>query len=477
MTAAPTPSPKKPATKAAAKKAPAKKAAGKKAPTKKAAAKKTPAKKPAAKKATTKKAATKKTTPRRQVATTTAPRRKYDLTLFGATGFTGQLVAKWPAGPHRPTCGSPPAGRDRGRVEQVSGSAGARLRDRHRPTPATTDRWLPWPPTRQPSSPPWSLRPVRAKPVVAACAAAGTHHCDLTGEVLFMRDSIDRYDEVARASGARMHSCGFDSIPSDLGVLALSLAATADDPEARLRSTRLVVTGMKGGVSGGTIASGLGEMERAGSDPTAARILSDPYSLSPDRSAEPVPGDGADPRGPVRDEVIGAWLAPFLMGPINSRVVRRSNALNDYAYGRDFRYAEYLATGDGTLGRLAAIGVSAGMATLGAAMSLEPLRAIAAKVMPEPGEGPDAEARAQGRFSIELHTRTTTGVPYRARVAALGDPGYAATAMMLATTGMALATADDLPPAAGVLTPATGLGESLITALKRAGMTLEARRV
>ena len=113
--------------------------------------------------------------------------------------------------------------------------------------------------------------------MVAACAEAGTHYCDLTGEVLFMRDSIDRYDDIARASGARIvHSCGFDSIPSDLGVLALQLAATADDPKAELGDTRLVVTGAKGGVSGGTIASGLGELERAGSDATAARVLADP---------------------------------------------------------------------------------------------------------------------------------------------------------------------------------------------------------
>lgn len=448
--------------KASARKAPAKKSTATKKASSAKVAKKAPAPKPSAKGSAAK------------------PSRTYDLTVFGATGFTGRLVAKYLAGHAPADMRIALAGRDRGRVEQIRDEIGGRAHDFGIVTANVKDDASLAAMAADTTALITTVGPYASYglPVVAACAEAGTHYCDLTGEVLFMRDSIDRYDDIARASGARIvHSCGFDSIPSDLGVLALQLAATADDPKAELGDTRLVVTGAKGGVSGGTIASGLGELERAGSDATAARVLADPYSLSPDRGAEPTPGDAADPKGPVHDDVVGAWLAPFLMGPINSRVVRRSNALGDYSYGRGFRYQEYVATGDGPLGRLSAFGLSAGMATAAAALGLDPVRSLAAKILPDPGEGPGEEARAQGRFSIVLNTRTKQGVPYRAKVAAQGDPGYAATAMMLATTGMTLATGTDLPDVAGVLTPATGIGEPLITALKRAGMTLEAARV
>ena len=409
--------------------------------------------------------------------TTTRRRPDHDIVLYGATGFTGKLVAARLAKNAPTGTKIALAGRSRDRLGIVRDELSGRAGD--------------WPLVIADSSDEKSLGAMAEStntvittvgpyaeyglPVVEACAKAGINYCDLTGEVLFMRESIDRYDAIARANKARIvHSCGFDSIPSDLGVLALSLAARHDDPEARLLGTRFIVTGAKGGVSGGTIASGLNELERAKDDKRVAELLADPYSLSPDRAEEPR-GEVPQPRGVTRDDVVGAWLAPFIMGPINSPVVRRSNALADYAYGRDFQYAEYVSCGDGVGGRLAAAGMALGMTVGEAALSIPQVRSLAGKVLPEPGEGPSDETRAKGYFSIALHTRTADGVPYRAKVAAQGDPGYAATSMMLATTGLTLA-GDGVPRRYGVLTPSTAVGELLIHNLRLAGMTIQARK-
>ena len=186
-------------------------------------------------------------------------------------------------------------------------------------------------------------------PVVEACARAGTHYADLTGEVLFMREAIDRFDALAAESGARIvHSCGFDSIPSDLGVLLLHEAVTADGT-GQLEDTTLVVRAMKGGPSGGTIASLQGTVDDARRSPELARLLADPYALSPDRDAEPRLGPEPDLRGVQHDHELGMWVGPFIMGSINTRAVRRSNALQDWAYGPRFRYREVMGFGSGPL--------------------------------------------------------------------------------------------------------------------------------
>ena len=466
-----TPAKKTSAAPRSAKQTPAKKAPA----TKKAAAKKAPAKKTTA--TATKKAAS--TKPATKKAATTAPRPEHDLVVYGATGFTGRLVAAYLARHAPGDLKVALAGRSKGKLERVRDELGGRAD--HFPLvvadsgdPASLARMAAGTRALITTVGPYAKYGL---PVVEACALAGTNYCDLTGEVLFMRDSIDKYESVAKANKARIvHSCGFDSIPSDLGVLALARAVAHDDPDARMLETRMIVLSAKGGISGGTIASGLYEMDRAHDDDHAGKVLSDPYALSPDRGAEPTPGDGSDPRGVTHDAVVGAWLAPFLMGPINSRVVRRSNALTDWSYGRQFRYAEFMSTGDGVSGRLAATGMAVGMALGEAALSLPPVRSMAERVLPEPGDGPGDEARAKGYFNISLHTRSTAGVPYRAKVAAKGDPGYAATAMMLATTGMTLAGAG-LPTNYGVLTPATAIGDLLTTNLRLAGMTIEAGRV
>jgi short subunit dehydrogenase-like uncharacterized protein len=285
-----------------------------------------------------------------------------------------------------------------------------------------------------------------------------------------MRDTIDRFHAVAQGSGARIvHNCGFDSIPSDLGVLLLHEAAGED-----LADTTLVVRAMKGGPSGGTIASMTGQIDDMRSSRDLARVVSDPYALSPDRDAEPDLGREDDVRGPVHDDDLGLWLAPFVMAAINTRVVRRSNALQDWAYGRRFRYREATAMGSGTLGRVKATGFSGGVGALIAGMSFGPSRKVLDRVLPSPGEGPSEKARTNGFFRIEVHTRTATGKRLSCRVAAQGDPGYAATSVMLGESALALALDEErLPQRAGVLTPATGLGTALVDRLRAAGQTFD----
>jgi short subunit dehydrogenase-like uncharacterized protein len=411
--------------------------------------------------------------------TSAIPRRSHDITVFGATGFTGSLVAKYLARKAPSDVRIALAGRNSEKLAEVRRSLGGHATD--------------WPMIIADSADAASLARMAADSravvttvgpfsahglgLVGACAAAGTHYADITGEVLFMRESIDRFDAAARASGARIvHSCGFDSIPSDLGVLMLHVAAKHHDGVGHLDQTHLIVRRMKGGFSGGTARSGLAEVEAGAKDPAAAKILADPYSLSPDRSREPQAAPSG--WGVRHDDVVGVWVAPFLMADINTRVVRRSNALSDYAYGHGFTYDESMSTGAGPRGRLSAMAMAGALSVGRIATRVEPVRGLLGHVLPESGEGPSEHARENGMFDIVVYGRTPQRVLFRAVVAADGDPGYAATSLMLSTSGLTLVRdADSLPSGGGVWTPATGMGLTLVNNLKRAGMTLTAARV
>jgi short subunit dehydrogenase-like uncharacterized protein len=309
-------------------------------------------------------------------------------------------------------------------------------------------------------------------PVVEACARAGTHYADLTGEVLFVREAIDRFDAVAQESGAKIvHACGFDSVPSDLATLLLAERAKADGAGG-LGDVRLVAT-LKGGASGGTIDSMRAQVEALADDSSLRRTVTDPYALSPDRSAEPDTRQPADAGLPARTPE-GRWTAPFVMASFNTRIVRRSNALQDWGYGRGLRYEEVMGVGSGPLGAATAVGVTAGLAGALAAMSFAPTRALLDRVLPAPGTGPSEEARRNGWFRMVVDATAESGRKYRATAAGQGDPGYAATAVMLGESALALALdGDRLPDRAGSLTPATALGDVLVERLRAAGHTYE----
>jgi short subunit dehydrogenase-like uncharacterized protein len=405
--------------------------------------------------------------------------RELDVVLFGATSFVGRLCAEYLSRAAPPEARIGLAGRSLARLSDLQASLDGRaaawpllladVTDRHSLSElAQTARVVAT-----------TVGPYRryGLGVLEECARAGTHYADLTGEVLFMRDAIDQFDALAAENGARIvHSCGFDSIPSDLGVLLLHEAVTTDGTGA-LEDTTLVVRAMKGGPSGGTIASLQGTVDDARRSPELARVLADPYALSPDRDAEPRLGPEPDLRGVQHDHELGMWVGPFIMGSINTRAVRRSNALQDWAYGPRFRYREVMGFGSGPRAAMQAGAVAGGVGALVAGLSIPPARAVLDRVLPSPGEGPNEKQRERGFFRIEIHARTSSGARYLCHVAAQGDPGYKATAVMFGESSLSLALdGNRLPQRAGVLTPATAIGHTLIERLRVAGATLEVER-
>ncbi|WP_104525343.1 saccharopine dehydrogenase family protein [Blastococcus atacamensis] len=404
--------------------------------------------------------------------------RTHDLVVYGATGFVGRLLAGYLAQSAPQGTRIALAGRSRPRLEDVRAALPPGARN--------------WALVEADSTDENSLRALAGStrvlattvgpyaryglPVVEACARAGTHYADLTGEVLFVRDAIERCDAVARETGARIvHACGYDSIPSDLSTLLLAQRAR-EDGAGGLTDVRLVATA-RGGFSGGTIDSMRAQVEALEKEPALRRVVGDPFALSPDRAAEPDTRQPRDAGLPTRTPD-GRWTAPFVMAPFNSRIVRRSNALQDWVYGRGLRYGEVMGTGRGPMGAVAAAGITAGLLGVVSAMSLAPTRALLDRVLPAPGTGPGEAARQKGWFRMVLDATAEDGRRYRATAAGTGDPGYAATAVMLGEAALALAVdGDRLPDRAGSLTPATALGEVLVERLRAAGHTYEVTAV
>ena len=308
--------------------------------------------------------------------------------------------------------------------------------------------------------------------LVVACARGGTHYCDLTGEVFWMRRMIDAHQDDAVASGARIvHTCGFDCIPSDLGVYFVQREMNARHGVAAPR-VKLRVAGFQGGGSGGTAASGLNMLEEAGRDPEVARIGEDPYALNPkDRRSGP---DGPDRNAPAWDADFEQWTGPFMMAGIDTRVVRRSNALLGYAYGAGFRYDEAMLMGAGPGGFVKAAGLAAALRSGMAAMKLAPVRRLAASRMPAPGEGPSKETRESGYWDVRLVAEhpDDPAKNLRARLTGDRDPGYGSTAKMLGESAVCLAL-DPLSSLPGFLTPASCMGDPLLERLQQnAGITV-----
>jgi short subunit dehydrogenase-like uncharacterized protein len=406
--------------------------------------------------------------------------RDLDVVVFGASGFVGRLTAEHLAAhaPDGTRIGL--AGRSEERLAEVRASLGAVAAE--------------WPLIVADVDDPASLAALAARTrvlattvgpylkyglgVVEACASAGTDYVDLTGEVLFVRESLDHWADVARHTGARIvHSCGFDSIPSDLGVLMLAEAARADDA-GTLEETVLVVRSFGGGVSGGTIDSARTMAMAVAEDRSLGRLLADPYALSPDRDSEPDTRQPSDAARIRHSSGLGTWVGPFVMASYNTRIVRLSNSLQDWAYGRTFRYGEEMAYGADVLAPARAAAVNAGLVAGLAAFAFGPTRAVVDRFLPKPGEGPSEETRRNGHFTVEVRSRTTSGATYSAVVAADGDPGYQATAVMLGESALALVhDRDRLPDRAGVLTSASGIGSLLADRLRAQGFTMTVERV
>jgi len=307
--------------------------------------------------------------------------------------------------------------------------------------------------------------------LVEACARNGTHYCDLTGEVPWMQRMIEANHDTAADSGARVvFTCGFDSIPSDIGTYFVQreMRARHGVPCARVQYR---VTGASGGFSGGTVASMLHMLDEADRDPAVGKALTEPYSLNP--KGEQLGPDQPEGTGVFNDDDFGQWVAPFVMAGINTKVVRRSNALLDYAYGRGFEYDEGILTGSGPLGFAKAAGTAGGMVAMNLAMGQGWLRRAVSGRLPQPGDGPSREKQERGNFDIRLRGEhpSDPAKTLWARVQGDRDPGYGSTSKMLAESALALAQ-DDLTVGGGCWTPASAMGDQLLERLPaHAGVT------
>jgi saccharopine dehydrogenase (NAD+, L-lysine-forming) len=320
-------------------------------------------------------------------------------------------------------------------------------------------------------------------PVVAACAAAGTDYLDLAAEVPFVRRSIDAHHEQSVETGARIvHSCGFDSIPSDLTVYALHQRVVTDRA-GELADTAFVLrtANYAMGFSRGTVDTML-ELMRAGfGDPATRRMLDDPYSLSPDRAAEPDLGPQPDVslhRGEeLAPEMAGLWTSGYLMALYNTRCVRRTNALLGWEYGRRFRYSEAASMGSSPVAPVMAAMTNAtisGASRLGGAYLRMLPPGLFESLIPRPN-GDDAP---RGHYRVETYATTTSGARYVSSMAQDGDPGYAATAVLLGESALTLARdRDQLPERHGVLTPASAMGDALLKRLAAVGVTVHVARL
>lgn len=401
--------------------------------------------------------------------------RLHDLVVFGATGFTGRLVAE-----HLKERGEAAgdwaiAGRNPQKLERVAGDLGIDV-----------------PQVVVDSTDPDAMAAMAAstrvvcttvgpyarfgEPVISACAEHGTDYVDLAGEPQWIRRMIDRYHDEAVASGARIvHCCGFDSIPSDLGTLYAQTAMQDRHGGVHAEHVRLRVKGARGGTSGGTLASMVQVMEEAAADPEVAAVLEDPYSLLPagERNGPHVPEHST----PEYDDDFASWIAPFVMELVNAKVVRRSNALLGYPWGREFRYDEAVLTGDGLGGRARATAIAAGTGATSLALTSSTVRGLADRFLPDSGSGPDRAAREAGFFDLRILAEhpQDRAKDVLVRVTGDRDPGYGATSRMLGEAALALAQ-DESEIGGGSWTPASALGHALIDRLQsHAGITFEVR--
>ncbi len=310
------------------------------------------------------------------------------------------------------------------------------------------------------------------EPLVKVCCETGTDYCDLTGETPWIGRMIAAHEAAAKASGARIvHCCGFDSIPSDLGVWTLQQAAVVKFAKP-CTEVKMRVKAMKGGASGGTVASLLNVVREAATNPALRRELANPYSLCPPESQPKLRQRSVN--GAAYDTDFNAWCAPFVMAAINTRVVFRSNAITKVADPAKFKYDEAMLTGEGVKGRLSALGLAGGLGGFVVAAALPPSRWLLEKfVLPAPGDGPSPEAQENGFFDLRFFGRTEDGQTLRVKVTGDRDPGYGSTAKMLGQAAACLA--NDISKSekpGGFWTPATIFGEALVTRLvKDAGLT------
>ena len=404
--------------------------------------------------------------------------RDHDLIVYGATGFTGGLVARYLADHAADGLRVALGGRDRRALERSRATLPARASG--------------WPLVEAASDDPASLARMAAStravlttvgpyarlgmPLVSACVEERTDYVDLTGEVPFIRACIDRYQAPAVEQGVRLvNTCGVISGPIDLAVWDLARRVAADGA-GELTDVIGLVTHGDSQRSGGTSASTLEGLAAARTDPSVRELLTDPYSLSPDRPGEPDLGPQPDRSGFDFDERLGTWLGPFWYERVNTRIVRRTNALLGYSYGRRFRYREAVALGTGRDALLRRVRMTAELAWV--PLALNPrlggaVESVLRRLWPQPGSGPDETARRGNSLTADVIGTTTSGATYGEHLDVAMDP-YDATAVVMGEMGLSLVLdRDHVPRLTGLLTPAAAGQGALLERLRARGLTIE----
>lgn len=399
--------------------------------------------------------------------------RLYDVVLYGASGFVGQQTVQYFARhASLEQLHWAIAGRNRQKLEVVRDAVGVAVdvlvadsQDQQ-----AVDAIVAQTRVLLSTAGPFALY---SDALVDACVRCKTHYVDITGETPWVKTLIDRYHAQAGADGTRIiPCCGFDSVPSDLGTylvvrhLQRELGTSCQRVKAYFQAN--------GGVNGGTLASAFNLY-----DSQEAAQVSHPFLLNPSPPQTQSELDrNRDPQAPAFDADLNTWVAPFFMGPVNTRIVRRSSALYEEwqePYGTNFAYQEYLKF-DEPLAALKATGVTAGLALFATVLQQPQLRSLLQPFLPQPGDGPSEQTMNTGWFSCELVGTAMDGRKVRGLIRDQGDPGNRATVKFVCESALALALQPDQLPGGqtrgGILTPATGLGEVLAERLRRAGMTI-----
>lgn len=419
-------------------------------------------------------------------------KRSYAVVLYGATSFVGQITAHYLAqfladkdnkyGPDSEPVTWAIAGRDQDKLEKLQAELSAAQKDGKAEVKVdiivanSNDDTSLDEMTKQAQVVISTVGPYLkyGEPLIKSCTKNGTDYVDLTGEAIFIKDMMDKYQDDAKKSGARIvNSCGFDSIPSDLGVYFTQQQAEEKFDES-CTVINMRVKAAKGGLSGGTIASMATIFEEVGQDKARRKQVANPYLLNDDEDAPSVRQDNVSK--PEYDDEHDRWLAPFVMASINTRIVHRSNQLLGYEYGRDFKYDEAMWMKDGFKGKLMSYGMSIGLLGFATAMMIKPSRELLSKhVLPKSGSGPSKEEQENGYFDIRFFGKTTKNDTINTKVTGDKDPGYGSTSRMLAQSALCLAqdiARDDVK--GGFWTPASAMGDKLLTRLEtHAGLSFE----
>ncbi len=402
--------------------------------------------------------------------------REYDVVLYGASGFTGRQTVQYFAKHVNPDqVRWAIAGRNRQKLEAVRAQIGpiaanVDVLEADSQDQAAVDAMVARTRVMLNTAGPFALY---GDAIVNACVRLKTHYVDITGETPWVKNLMVRYHNQAASDGTRIIPfCGFDSVPSDLGTYLV--VRHIQKELGVLCSTVKAYFQLYGGFNGGTLASGLNLQ-----DSGQLALARDPFLLNPLREHSKQEMErNRDPEEPQYDQDLGAWVAPFFMGPVNTRVVRRSSALHEQwqeAYGLDFSYQEYLKF-DEPFAWIKAVGVTAGMALFAGALQQLPIRSLLAPILPQPGSGPSEKVMNEGWFRCELLGIAVDSRKVHGLIGDQGDPGNRATVKFLCESALSLALNQEAlpggPKRGGILTPATGLGDVLADRLRNAGMTI-----